>query len=170
MRRLDGVTIIEIVWDGPIAFDRVGELRSGEDYGVYQVYGTHAVLGPDSLLYIGMAERRTFGERIPEHIEWTQWQSSLTNVYLGRLAGCETIARDRYDEWGKMINRAEDILLYFCTPPYNARQISNLRTHPATVLLNYRRHHRIPAVISNLSELSFAEKLTPFRATYDSPA
>jgi hypothetical protein len=163
MRKIDGVTVIDVVWDGPVPFDRVTEAKADHDFGVYQVYGTHAVFGPDCLLYIGLAEQQRFGVRVPSHIAWTEWQSSPTNVYLGRLAGRQPIDKTRYEEWGEMIVRAEDLLIYYCSPPYNSRSINTLRSHPPTVLLNYRRHHRLPAVISNLGELSSAEQLSPFR-------
>jgi hypothetical protein len=162
MRKINGVTVIDIVWEGPIPFDHVTKAQDGHDYGVYQVYGTHTVFGPDSLLYIGLAEQQRFGTRVPIHIKWTEWQSSPTNVYLGRLAGKEPIDESRHEEWSEMISRAEDLLIYYCSPPYNSHQIQTIPTHPPTVLLNYRHHHRLPAVISNMGDLSSPNELKPF--------
>ena len=81
------IDIIEIEWEGPLPMKYVEtKLNRAWDCGVYQIYGTHTIFGPDSLLYIGKA-RDCFAERIPAHIEWTDWESRPVRVYVGRLGG-----------------------------------------------------------------------------------
>src|SRR5699024_6467310 len=88
--------IIAIMWAGPY---KMGEISSGfkdsSDYGIYQIYATHNVYGPDALLYIGKAQDNSFGERIPAH-KWTEWEASDVEVYLGRIAGFDEMTRDRW--------------------------------------------------------------------------
>ena len=47
---------VTIEWEGPFSLDYVIEELNGKDnYGLYQIYGTHIVYGAGSLLYL---ERR----------------------------------------------------------------------------------------------------------------
>ena len=56
---------VHIEWQGPYSTSQLAELCSSCDYGVYAIYGYHPVYGSSSLLYIGKARDRTFGQRIP---------------------------------------------------------------------------------------------------------
>ena len=48
---------IEIWWQGPFAIEDVKKFNSlRSDFGVYQIYGTHNIMGPNTLLYIGKAD------------------------------------------------------------------------------------------------------------------
>jgi hypothetical protein len=55
MRIVNNVTVLDLIWSGPYQLADLVAFKGAEDYGVYQIYGTHGVNGPDSLLYIGMA-------------------------------------------------------------------------------------------------------------------
>jgi hypothetical protein len=155
MRSLSEITAIDILWDGPYSLQDIGKNFFGnEDHGVYQIYGTHAIFGPDTLLYIGKAEDGTFSQRILAHREWIDWEPNNTCVFLGRISGQSDPATLDPIEWKKLISRAEALLIYYCTPPYNSQHIKTLRNEPATIVLNYRRHHRLPLMVSNIYEMT----------------
>jgi hypothetical protein len=149
---------IEIHWDGPISVEDVlKKANRGEDYGLYQLYGTHNVLGPDTLLYIGKAEANTFAERIASHVtEWIDWEASPIRVYLGRLGGVVPARKmgDEWKDWEDGISRAERLLIYFCAPPYNSQGLKNHGVMNPTIVLNYHRRHRLPVEVSTLYDAS----------------
>ncbi len=60
------ITVLPIFWEGPIAMDKVITKNEPWDFGVYQIYGTHNVLGPNTLLYIGQASDQKFARRLPQ--------------------------------------------------------------------------------------------------------
>ena len=46
------MTDIHIDWSGPYTYGQAVQLRNGQDdYGVYQIYGTHPIYGADVMLY-----------------------------------------------------------------------------------------------------------------------
>jgi hypothetical protein len=143
------MNVIEIDWDGPFPMEAVmAEAHAGPDYGIYQLYGTHTVFGPDSLLYLGKAQDRPFAVRMREHFEdWGKWEASPVNVYLGRLGGTSAISDA---EWIDQIARAESLLIYFSTPPYNSSGLKTFHSDRVTVVLNHRRRHRLPPELSTL--------------------
>ena len=72
---------IEITWDGPYCWKEVidkmnnaGEKLAyeGNDYGLYQIYGTHILSRKDTLLYVGKATQQTFSARFQQHKEWLE--------------------------------------------------------------------------------------------------
>lgn len=145
------VDVIEIVWDGPFELaDVISEMNGGTDYGVYQLYGTHAVMGSDSLLYIGKALQRTFSERIADHQrDWTIWEPSNVIAYLGRLGGTAQVP---IPDWEEAITRGERLLIYSCSPPYNTQGINELPEMSPTVLVNHKHRHRLPPEVSTFLE------------------
>jgi len=68
---------IEAEWKGPYSVAAIikkindgGSLEngfSGNDYGVYQIYGNHILCGKNMLLYIGKVTNQTFSERFKQH-------------------------------------------------------------------------------------------------------
>ena len=82
------------VWDGPYSAEQVVSAMddagyppaySGDDYGLYQTYGTHILCGPDTLLYIGRATEQTFSARFRQHQLWLRNEDPV-QVYLGRIS------------------------------------------------------------------------------------
>lgn len=144
--------VIEIAWDGPFGVeDVVSRMHGAADYGIYQLYGTHSVHGADSLLYIGKAQERSFGQRLREHQnEWTEWEASGVTAYLGRLGGTTVMTKDRWPEWEDQIARAERLLIYFCSPPYNSSGVKTFSSMRPTMVLNHKRRYRLPQEISTL--------------------
>ena len=75
MRLLNDVTVLDLSWSGPHSFEEIASFNDSADHGVYQIYGTHNVNGPDSPLYIGEAADQTFIVRIPQgHRDWIDWE------------------------------------------------------------------------------------------------
>jgi hypothetical protein len=140
--------IIVIKWEGPLKINDVLKTKNkAEDCGIYQIYGTHNVFGPDTLLYIGQAPQ-SFADRISSHEdEWIKWEPVDVNIYLGRLGGYNGVS-DK--EWDLRITQAEQLIIYFCSPPYNRIKTFNMKE--SVILLNYGKRHRLPLMYSTLYE------------------
>ena len=54
---------IHILWAGPYTHKEILEFDGNADYGLYLITGLHPSYGYGALCYIGIAERRTFGQR-----------------------------------------------------------------------------------------------------------
>lgn len=108
--------------DGPLIHESVAKLNGPTDYGVYQVYGCHAIYGVDTLLYIGKACKRTFAARLPEETDFWRWHRDRQrlSVYVGRLSGWSGTPSNA--EWEQQIDRAEKLLILAHTPAYNAQK------------------------------------------------
>ena len=160
----EDVEIIAIFWDGPYKVkDVAANNHSDSDYGIYQVYGTHNVHGPDALLYIGKAQENKFGERIPAHQEWMDWEPSDVDIYLGRVAGIDTMTEENFKEWDSKIDRVERLLIYYSSPPYNSRNIQSYGDMKDTIVLNYKARKRLPIEVSTIYErYTLQEHLRPY--------
>jgi hypothetical protein len=147
----EDLEIIHIVWDGPKTVGEATVATTGDDYGVYQIYDMHEASGPDTLLYIGLADAGTFAGRIMDHQqEWGRWNPDEVRVYLGRLAGLGAITND---EWGALIDRAEAVLIWKIEVPFNSARIKTLKYQEKPILVvNHGRRHRLPECISTLTE------------------
>ena len=103
MRTITDVTVVDLVWEGPLTLAEVEQNRLGAtDYGIYQIYGTHNS-GADQLLYIGQAAANKFGQRVPWIHEWADWEPKSAEIYLGRLGSVQPISATlpAQEEWGK---------------------------------------------------------------------
>ena len=151
MPAIPNLNIIHILWEGPLTLQQTESANTGDDYGVYQIYGTHDVTGSDTLLYIGQADRGPFGGRISDHKdEWARWNPSEIAVYLGRLAGREPVTND---SWGDLIDRAEAVLIWKIGVPFNSARIKKLKYQERPILVvNHGRRHRLPESVSTLTE------------------
>jgi hypothetical protein len=124
---------------------------TNDDYGVYQIYGAHDASGPDTLLYLGQADKGTFGGRIIDHQQrWGRWNPDEVRVYLGRIAGLEPVTEEI---WGNLIDRAEAVLIWKLGLPFNSARIKTLKYQDRPILIvNHGRRHRLPECISTLTE------------------
>ena len=118
---------VTIEWEGSFSLDYViDNLNDGkDDYGLYQIYGTHIVYGANSLLYIGKAEGLTFSQRFSQHREWLSEEESVS-IRIGRVAS-EDYAYDPPDwsDWQKVLRDAEALTIYWHSPPYNSQNIND---------------------------------------------
>lgn len=144
---------IEINWTGPFTIGEVFNMHGDTDFGIYQIYGTHNILGPDTLVYIGKAFNQTFGSRMMnKDREWAKYEFHDFKFYLGKLGGKENVDDV---QWTAFIDEAERILIDHCIPPFNS-QINNLIDHLASdiFILNYGKRHRLPFIISTIWKAS----------------
>lgn len=119
---------IQIDWDGPYSFEEAMKLKDDcEDFGIYQIYGHHAAYGNQCLLYIGKAERQTFGVRLSQSREWAEKYAvpdiKNISVYVGRLAG-DIAPPD--EDWSRQIDTAEKMLIYTHSPARNSSNLQNI--------------------------------------------
>jgi len=127
--------VIKITWEGPFSANAVikkmddrgypSDNYSGDDYGVYQIYGTHILCGKNTLLYVGKAAYQTFSRRIKQHEK--EWLSKETGVkvYLGRLTeDPEYSSADNWFRWINDVGLVESILIYKYAPNYNSSSIA----------------------------------------------
>lgn len=148
----DNLQLLHVVWDGPLT---VQEARAFDDdtkdYGVYQIYSTHPCAGPSTLVYIGQANKRVFSTRITEHQdEWCRCEPQNVAVHLGRLGGLDRSTTD--EEWGRLIDLAEAVLIYKTSPPYNSSRISSLNCKSRVLVVNHGMRRRLPESVSNITE------------------
>ena len=142
------VCIIEIKWNGPFSENDITTLNKDNHYGLYQLYGTHEVYGSDVLLYVGKARERTFSKRFSEHQkDWFNWQSSSVSMYIGQIGG---INQPNDEEWSFQIDEAEKLLIHFCTPPYNSKNIYNYTCQNDILVLNYGKKKMLPYSVTSL--------------------
>jgi len=154
--------IINIDWDGPYSMKDLKQLSDSEvDFGVYQIYGCHPIYDSDKLLYIGQANKQTFGVRIKQERWPFNPDPESIKIYIGRIAGETT---PDLKVWEEEINLAEKLLIYTHAPAYNSQNILRLRNEKDLFgihVLNWG-HHRdlLPEVsgyrwTSQLDELEY---------------
>jgi hypothetical protein len=138
--------IIHLLWQGPLTIEEALKLSSTSDYGLYQIYGTHSVTGPNTLLYVGQANDRNFSRRLADHEKvWLRWEPDPVRIYVGRIA--DPLGSPLSDEgWADMITRAEAVTIYFVGPAYNNTYIRKL-------IVNHLQRCRLPGSITNLGEI-----------------
>ncbi|OGX27940.1 MAG: hypothetical protein A2787_00495 [Omnitrophica WOR_2 bacterium RIFCSPHIGHO2_01_FULL_48_9] len=92
---------------------------SGEDYGLYQIYGRHILAGKNALLYVGQAVQQTFSARFKQHEkDWMRYERGC-KIHLGKVKADPK--KDRGSrQWKKDVDIAEAILVYKYTPNYNS--------------------------------------------------
>jgi hypothetical protein len=139
-------TIIEIWWHGPFKAEDIIEKFNNQDssYGLYQIYGTHNISGPNTLMYIGKACDQTFATRLNQH-DWITWEPSSIEFYIGQLGGIRNVDNE---EWTRQINIAESLLIYFCAPPYNTQCLKGYGSIHDVIILNYDKKNRLPNEVS----------------------
>ena len=122
---MDECTVV-VEWGRLKDYQEVFDLNGKDDYGVYQITGYHNMFGDDSLLYIGMARDQTFGVRFKQHRTWLEAEWGKT-IYVGRVISIDDESEDVYhgNLWNSIIDDVEALLIYFHSPPYNSRSISD---------------------------------------------
>ena len=136
------MNLIEIKWEGPFTLEQVSALNSDIDYGVYQIYGTHNIIGTDSLLYIGLASAQTFSARLPQR-EWIHNEFHEFKIYIGRIGAAIGCTKDK---WDQLISHTELILIDHCQPPYNSQGLNGLPNDIGNdiLILNFGKRHKLP--------------------------
>ncbi|TWH48571.1 hypothetical protein [Sporomusa sp. KB1] len=116
-------TIINIDWNGPYTLNDLSDIQDDNvDYGVYQIYGAHPIYGAEKLLYIGKADKQTFGTRISQEGWDSNSDANGLKIYVGWLTG--KIPTE--EQWSKEISLAEKLLIYSHKPAYNSQSIKQV--------------------------------------------
>lgn len=142
--------LIKIKWFGPYNQEFIRTSNKKDDYGVYQIYGNHKIYGKNVLLYIGKAQAQTFGFRIPQHIEWFDWEDIELKFYLGKICKEDNEKEVDNEDWDKQINCAEKALIHYCQPAWNS---SGLNTNSSTdyfeefIIFNFGKKVDLPEEI-----------------------
>ena len=121
--------ILHVTWEGPLSLSQALSLNDvSKDFGLYQVYGAHPVYGPGALLYIGRAEKRTFGARFLEHLPWVtaNQDSDTVQIYAGRLSTFDTTPNN--EEWERQIREVESLLIFAHGPAANSSGLNSVFT------------------------------------------
>jgi hypothetical protein len=141
--------LIHIDWDGPFTQSEISQLNKPDDYGLYQVYGTHPVYGADTLLYIGRVEQQRFGVRLAQH-GWCGINPDSNRVlfYVGRLFGIPHPDTDA--EWCRQIELAERLLIHAHQPAQNTQKtLAGLDRDLWFVhVINWRRYRNLMPEVS----------------------
>ena len=141
---------VRIEWEGPFSLVEVLELDNrNKDYGLYQIYGTHIVFGPesgtDNLLNIGMTgPDSTFSDRFKEKsTSWIRYnldRGGEISIYIARLPSM--LEED--------IKRFEALEIYWHSPPYNGMNINSYPEHPKLHIVNTGKPHKLLKCIDNV--------------------
>lgn len=136
---------IEINWEGPFSIKNIEKFDTDIDYGIYQLYGTHNIFGPNTLLYIGQANELDFSTELAQQKDWFEWEYSEIEIFIGRLGG---VTKKKYDELEKEIFEALVLLIYYSSPPYNIHYLDDYGDIEDTLVLNFGKKNRLPLEIS----------------------
>jgi hypothetical protein len=117
--------IVRVKWSGPFTYKAYKERKTDllNNNGLYQIYGQHVVFGPDSLLYIGMANDRTFDKRLRDHECWLDIECDVS-IRLGVL-DLDNEQR-RTEDIKQLLTEVEALIIWWHSPPYNS---SNIQTY-----------------------------------------
>jgi len=139
-------TKIEIWWHGPFSMEEINKYHAdtSRSYGLYQIYGTHNISGPNTLIYIGKADQQTFAKRVGQH-GWTNWEASDVQIYIGQLGGNKNIDNET---WGQLIDTSERLLVNYCAPPYNTQYLNSYGNITDTIVFNFDKKNRLPSEVS----------------------
>lgn len=115
---------IHIEWEGPKILSDLNSLNDPKyDYGLYQIYGGHPIYGANTLLYIGKADKQTFGVRINQESWTVNRNAGNLQIYIGRLIGKKT---PEAEQWSKEISLAEKLLIYSHKPAFNTQNLNSI--------------------------------------------
>ena len=123
--------VIHVQWKGPLTWEEVKGPKGPTDYGLYQIVGRHPIYGSYVLLYIGLADGQTFGQRIPEHYSESQFRrNDVENmrIFVGRLEKSERKRQLTDDDWSRQIEFAEKLLIFAHSPAFNSQQIKEINS------------------------------------------
>jgi hypothetical protein len=166
---------IHVEWEGPFNFDEAKSKTDSEsekfhDFGVYQVYGHHRIYGPETLLYIGKAQKQTLGLRLSQETWWGNTYAiqdiKKISIYLGRLAGAETPGDDL---WERQIELVEKLLIFSHTPGWNSSNLNSIPDEDCKNIhiLNWGSHRDLLPEVSGARYSSRFETIEGYK-TYGS--
>jgi hypothetical protein len=154
---MSNIDVFHLTWER-ICWDDFtpDKYMNKEDYGLYQVYGTHPVYGEDKLLYIGKAQLQTFGVRLSQHWDFdVNYFPQFSRIHLGRFILRDSIT---YETWGDAIDKIEKTLILANCPAFNAESIKGLLDSKVVgnfIVLNWGDYG---SILSETSSLKYSNK------------
>jgi hypothetical protein len=147
--------VIHLLWSGPHKVDSFKTNSTiDNNKGVYQIYGTHPIYGRNVLLYIGKTNDN-FINRISAHDDvWIKYEYDEVTIYTGTVVDEYGEGVESEEDEKTLIDRAEQLLLYYCAPAYNSNGIQKLKITEDRRLLNYGKIGSLPTEVSTLWEKS----------------
>ncbi len=144
---MDGQNI-NIEWEGPFQIKDIKRFNTENDFGLYQIYGSHPVYGSNILLYIGKASIQAFGTSIFQE-GWGHHNNEYgLEVHLGRVLADKALPKSQQQDQIELVFR---LLVYAHSPAYNATHINNVHEdeHLQKVhVLNWKSHRDLLPEIS----------------------
>ncbi len=145
------IELIEIIWKGP---HNISSLKNDElknEIGLYQIYGGHPISGSNTLLYIGQTTE-SFEIRFRFHETWMKEEIDEMKIYIGTIYKYQKYSSE---ELNRKISKAEQLLIYFCAPPYNSNHIVSYKgdeniTGKHIIVLNYWKKNMLPYEVSTI--------------------
>ena len=143
---------VRVEWEGPFCLDSViYELNGKDDYGLYQIYGTHIILEPDGgtdhLLYIGMTGLgSTFSERLKNHkASWIWYNLKHRGEISIHIARLPSMSKEE-------IERFEALEIYWHSPLYNGQHITSIDEYryPRIKIINKGSRRKLLERIDNI--------------------
>ena len=138
-----------IVWEGPFSLGYViDELNREDDFGLYQIYGTHIILEPDGgadhLLNIGMTgPGSTFSWRFEgKKQEWIWYNlehGGEISIHIARLPSMSE----------REVKLIEALEIYWHSPPYNGSSIDSCPRRPPLQIVNEGERGKLLECIHN---------------------
>jgi len=123
-------------------------MNGDDDYGIYQVTGTHVIFGQDSLLYIGRAVGVKFGARFLKHSSWLKDESGI-KIYLAKLREGDFKEDDDWKDWDQLARDCEALCIYWHSPPYNSQGLNDYKGPDLRVHNCGERGRLLPDVTSD---------------------
>ncbi len=151
--------VYHLMWEKYSWYDfDLEKFKEKKHKGVYQIYGTHHVYGPNSLLYIGQTQNQTFGDRLNPKQHWdfnVNHFTEFSSVYIGMLLDRDDSSKSKYEE---IINDVESILINALCPAFNATNIKGLKEFSPKnefLVINWDNYGRM---LPEVSTLKFSNK------------
>jgi len=125
---------VHVDWEGPFDWRTVVSTKTDpdRDCGLYQICTNHLVHGPNTLLYVGKTDRRTFSARLSEHAWWLTHEKDVA-IYLGRLRAGDYKVDPAWRDWTATLGHVEALTIYWHSPPYNSHFIARYSGPPLHV-------------------------------------
>lgn len=151
------IKVINILWEKiPFDFEIIKTKNSESDFGLYQVYGKHNVYGQNALLYIGQSNIQKFSNRLKDRWEFIESSCIPKFICLGKIVKSKNASEPfeyEINEWEKIINIAEKILIKTHTPAMNKQDVTGLFNKEQDenyLILNWGDYGKLLPEVSNL--------------------
>lgn len=135
-------------WTGPYTKDQVLQMNDEDDYGVYQVSGSHVIFGRNSLLYIGRAVGIKFGARFRQHSSWLDEESDI-EIRLAKIRDGDFKEDENWKDWDQLARDCEALCIFWHSPPYNSHGLNTYKGQELRIHNCGERGNLLPEISSD---------------------